>query len=108
MTTKATPTIRPIGDRVLLRRHEDAEQISDGVIIPDRAKETPQNATVIAIGMGRKTDKGILLPSGLAIGDTVIFGQYDGDEVRLGDVAYTIIREDDILGILTDSDGAAI
>lgn len=99
---KDTQAIKPIGDRVLLRRNEEIDQASNGIFIPDSAKEKPQRATVVAVGTGRKTDKGVLVPIELEIGDTVIIGQYSGDEVRLGDITYTLIREDEILGILTD------
>ena len=93
---------RPLGDRILLRRHKETEQFNNGVVIPDRAREKPQKATVIAIGSERKTDKGVLLTNELKVGDTVMLSQYGGDEVRLGDVTYTLLPEDDILGILTD------
>ena len=95
--------IKPIGDRVLIRFNEEAEQIRGGIIIPDRAKEKPQEATVVAVGSGGRTEDGALLPIEVNVGDTVLVTPYGGNEVRLDDIAYTIVRADDILGIMTEA-----
>ncbi len=92
--------IQPVGDRILIRYREDKEQVRGGVIIPDSAQEKPQEATIIAVGSGHRNKDGALTPFEVKVGDTVFVGKYSGAEVRLDDQKYTIVREDDILGIL--------
>jgi chaperonin GroES len=92
--------IRPVGDRILVQHVEDTEQIRGGVIIPDSAKEKPQEAKVIALGSGRKTKDGAVIAFEVKVGDTVLLGKFSGSEVKLSDQKYTLVREDEILGII--------
>ena len=92
--------IHPVGDRILIRHAEDKEQTRGGIIIPDSAKEKPQEAKVIALGSGRKDKDGKAIPFEVKVGDTVLVAKYGGAEVKLDDKKYTLVREDDILGIL--------
>jgi len=92
--------IRPVGDRILIQHIEEKEQIRGGVIIPDSAKEKPQEAKVIAVGSGRRETDGSLTPFEVKVGDKVLVAKYGGAEVKLDDKKYTLVREDDILGII--------
>jgi len=93
--------VRPLRDRVLLERvAEDEEQKIGGIIIPDTAKEKPQQGKVIAVGTGRVTDKGDVLPLDVKAGDTVLFGKYSGSEIKVDGKEYLIVREDEILGVV--------
>jgi chaperonin GroES len=92
--------IKPIGDRVLVRHLEDKEQVRGGIIIPDSAKEKPQEAEVIALGTGKKDDKGNLQAFEVKVGDRVLVSKYGGTEVKLEEQKYTLVREDDILGVI--------
>jgi chaperonin GroES len=92
--------IQPVGDRILIRHAEDKEQIRGGIVIPDSAKEKPQEAKVIALGSGRKNKDGTTTPFEVKVGDTVLVARYGGAEVKLDEKKYTLVREDDILGIL--------
>ncbi len=100
MATKNKPKIQPLGDRVLIQAVDEGEQIKGGIIIPDAAKEKPQEAKVVALGTGGKDDSGKTLPFSVKVGDTVIVSKYGGTEVKIDDESYTIVREDDILGIV--------
>jgi chaperonin GroES len=92
--------VRPLRDRVLVERLEEAEQQSiGGIIIPDTAKEKPQQGRVIAVGKGRVNDKGEVFPLDVKDGDTVLFGKYAGTEIKIDGREYLIIREDEILGV---------
>ena len=91
--------VRPLRDRVLVKRVEAQEQRIGGIIIPDTAKEKPQHAKVIAAGNGRVTDDGKTIPLDVKVGDHVLIGKYSGTEIKLGGEEYLIIREDEILGI---------
>jgi chaperonin GroES len=92
--------VRPLRDRVLVERLEEAEQKSiGGIIIPDTAKEKPQQGRVIAAGKGRVNDKGEVFPLDVKEGDTVLFGKYAGSEIKIEGREYLIIREDEILGV---------
>jgi chaperonin GroES len=94
--------IQPVGDRILIQHlGVDKEQVRGGIIIPDSAKEKPQEAKVIALGIGARTKAGLLLPFEVKVGDKVLVNKYGGAEVKLGEEKYTLVREDDILGILT-------
>jgi chaperonin GroES len=94
--------IRPLGDRVIVKRDEEAEQKSaGGIIIPDTAKEKPQRGTVIAVGTGALNDKGEKIPMEVKVGDQVLFGKYAGNEIKINGDEYLIIRENEILGIIT-------
>ena len=92
--------IRPLGDRILLKRIEEEDKSKGGIIIPDTAKEKPQEGRVIAVGKGRMLDDGKLVPPEVKKGDRVLFGKYSGTEVKLVGEEHLIVREDDILGIL--------
>jgi chaperonin GroES len=93
--------IRPVGDRILVQHIEEKEQVRGGVIIPDSAKEKPQEANVIALGTGTKGKDGTLTAFEVKVGDKVLVNKYGGAEVKLDDQKYTLVREDDILGVLT-------
>lgn len=93
------PKIKPVGDRILIRFSEEKEQIRGGVIIPDSAQEKSQEATVVALGSGRKGKHGKVFPFEVKVGDHVLVGKYGGAEVRLEEKKYTLVREDDILGV---------
>ena len=93
-------SLRPLHDRILVRRLEEEEQKQGGIIIPDTAKEKPQQATVLAVGTGRVTDDGKLQPLDVKAGDKIIFGKYAGTEVKIEGEELLIIREDDVLGVL--------
>jgi chaperonin GroES len=92
--------IRPLRDRVVVKRLEEGEQRVGGIIIPDTAKEKPQQGKVMAVGSGRLTDKGTLVPLDITIGDTILFGKYSGSEIKLGGVEYLIVKEDEVLGVI--------
>ncbi len=91
---------KPLQDRILVKRLEEKETKKGGIIIPDTAKEKPQEAEVIAVGTGKVTDDGTLQPMSVKVGDKILFGKYSGSEVKLGDEELLIMREDDVLGIL--------
>ena len=92
--------LKPLHDRILVRRLEEEEQKQGGIIIPDTAKEKPQQATVLAVGTGRITDDGKVQPLDVKQGDKVVFGKYAGTEVKIDGEDLLIIREDDVLGVL--------
>jgi chaperonin GroES len=92
--------IRPIGDRVLVKHLDDKEQVRGGIIIPDSAKEKPQEAEVIALGTGKRTDDGKIQAFEVKVGDRVLVSKYGGTEVKLEEQKYTLVREDDILGVI--------
>ena len=92
--------LRPLRDRVLVERIEEPEQKVGGLYIPDSAKEKPQQGTIVAVGAGRLTDKGEVVPLELKVGDTILFGKFAGAEVKLDGKEYLIIREEEVLGVL--------
>jgi len=92
--------IKPIGDRVLVKHVEEKEQSRGGIIIPDSAKEKPQEAEVIALGTGKKDDKGVVQPFEVKVGDRILISKYGGTEVKIEDEKYVLVREDDILGVI--------
>ncbi|SVE03021.1 uncharacterized protein METZ01_LOCUS455875 [marine metagenome] len=94
------PNITPLGDRVLVKSVEEDEQVKGGIIIPDSAKEKPQEAKIIALGTGKKDDDGNDVPFQVKVGDVVLVSKYGGTEVKFDDEIYQLLREDDILGIL--------
>jgi chaperonin GroES len=91
---------RPLNDRILVKRLEEKEAKRGGIIIPDTAKEKPQEAEVIALGPGKRTKDGALQPMAVKVGDKILFGKYSGTEVKLDDEEYLIMREEDVLGVL--------
>jgi chaperonin GroES len=92
--------IRPLHDRVLVKRSETQEQVRGGIIIPDTAKEKPQEAEVIAVGPGKLTDEGKRSPMDVQTGDRILMGKYSGSEIKLDDIDYVILREDEILAVI--------
>ena len=96
----STMKIRPLGDRILLKRIEEEDKSKGGIIIPDSAKEKPQEGKVVAAGKGRLLDDGKLVPLEVKKGDRVLFGKYSGTEVKLVGEEHLIVREDDILGVI--------
>ena len=92
--------IRPLHDRVLARRVEEQEQMRGGIIIPDTAKEKPQEAEIIAVGPGKIQEDGKRLPMDVNSGDRVLIGKYSGSEIKIEDEEYVILREDEILAVL--------
>jgi chaperonin GroES len=92
--------IRPLYDRIVVRRKEAKEQVRSGIIIPDTAKEKPQEAEVIAVGEGKFNEAGTRMKLDVKKGDTVLIGKYSGTDIKLDDVEYTILREDEVLAIV--------
>ncbi len=92
-------TIRPLHDRVIIKRLDEEEQIRGGIIIPDTAREKPQQGEVIAAGEGKFREDGTRQPLDVKAGDRVLFGKYGGSEVKIDDEEYLIMREDEILGV---------
>jgi len=99
--------VRPLHDRILLKRIEEKESIKGGIIIPDTAKEKPQEGLVIAVGNGKILENGTKISLEVKDGDHVLFGKYSGTEIKVDDTDYLILREDEILGILATSGKAA-
>ena len=91
---------RPLHDRVLVERLESEETTPGGIILPDTAKEKPQQGKIIAVGSGKRTEDGKVLPLELKAGDTILFGKYSGSEIKIDGVEYLIMREEDILGVI--------
>ena len=92
--------VRPLHDRIIVQRIEEAEQRVGGIIIPDSAKEKPQQGKVIAVGKGRIEKDGKITPLDVKAGDTVLFGKYAGQEIKLDGQEYLIIREEEVLGVI--------
>ena len=92
--------VRPLHDRILIKRVEEEQKTSGGIIIPDTAKEKPQEGRVIAVGNGKVTDEGKVIPLEVSVGDRILFGKYSGSEITLDGEEHLIIREDDVLAIL--------
>lgn len=91
---------KPLGDRVLLKQLEAKEQTKGGIVIPETAKEKPQEGEIIAVGTGKKDDDGKVITMSLKSGDKVLYGKYSGTEITIDSEEYLIIREDDVLGIV--------
>ena len=91
---------RPLGDRVLVKRIKEEERTKGGIVIPDTAKEKPQEGMVVAVGKGKYSEEGKLIPIEVKAGDKILFGKYSGSEVKLDGEEHMIMREEDILGIL--------
>lgn len=92
--------IRPLQDRIIVKRIEEEEKTKGGIIIPDSAKEKPMEGKVIAVGTGKILENGTKQPLEVKQGDRILFGKYSGTEVRIDEVEHLIMREDDILGII--------
>jgi chaperonin GroES len=98
---------RPLHDRIVVKRIEEQETIRGGIIIPDSAKEKPQEGEVIAVGNGKKNEDGKVLPLDVKAGDRILFGKYSGNEIKLDGEEYIIMREDEVLGVLDAAPKAA-
>jgi len=92
--------VRPLYDRIIVKRSEEEESTRNGIFIPDSAKEKPQQGEVVAVGRGRRLDDGQIVPLDVKTGDRVLFGKYTGSETKVEGTEYTIMREDDVLAIL--------
>ncbi|HWB82692.1 MAG TPA: co-chaperone GroES [Bryobacteraceae bacterium] len=92
--------LRPLHDRVLVKRLDEGEQVRGGIIIPDSAKEKPQQAEVRAVGNGKLLDTGERVAPEVKAGDRILFGKYSGSEIKIDGTEYLILREDEILGVL--------
>ena len=95
--------LRPLHDRVLVRRLEEDERSSGGIIIPDTAKEKPMQGEVLAVGTGARNDKGEITPLDVKTGDRILFGKWSGTEVKIDDDELVIMKESDIMGIIEES-----
>ena len=98
--TNSIMNIRPLHDRIVVKRIEGQETTRSGIIIPDSAKEKPQEGEVMAVGHGKRLESGELVALDVKVGDHVLFGKYSGSETKLEGTEYIIIREDDVLGVL--------
>jgi chaperonin GroES len=92
--------IKPLGDKILVKPIEQKEVKKNGIIIPDTAKEKPQEGEVIAIGTGKKTDECKTIPFDVKKGDKILFGKYSGTEIKIDNIEYLIMSQDDVLGII--------
>ena len=93
--------IRPLYDRIVVKRLDDqAEQVLNGIIIPDSAKEKPQEAEVVAVGKGKRSEDGKLIPLDVAVGDKILFGKYSGSDIKVDGQEYLIMREDEVLAVI--------
>jgi len=92
---------KPLGDRLLVKPKESEEKTKSGIVLPDSAKEKPQEGLVISVGEGGRDDKGIRIPMDVKVGDTVLYSKYAGTEVKIDSVEHLIIRENDVLAIIT-------
>ena len=99
--------IRPLYDRIVVKRIEEQETVRGGIIIPDSAKEKPQEGEVVAVGNGKRLEDGKLVPLDVKVGDRILFGKYSGSDIKLDGEEYMIMREDEILGILDKEPVAA-
>ena len=99
-STSVTTTFTPLHDRILVRRLEEGETIRGGIIIPDTAKDKPQEGEVIAVGKGKSNDEGKVFPLAVKAGDRILFGKYAGTEIKIDGEEYLIMREEEVLGIL--------
>ena len=92
--------VKPLGDRILVKRHDATEEVRGGIIIPDSAKEKPLEAEVMAVGDGKKSDNGDTIPMTVKVGDIILLGKYAGTEVKLNDIEHIILREDEVLAVI--------
>ena len=99
--------VRPLHDRVIIKRVEEQETVRGGIIIPDTAKEKPQEGEVVAAGSGKRLENGQVIPLEVKAGDRVLFGKYSGTEIKLDGEELLILREDEILGIIASNGASA-
>ncbi|HJY26443.1 MAG TPA: co-chaperone GroES, partial [Pyrinomonadaceae bacterium] len=92
--------IRPLHDRVIVKRIEEGEQVRGGIIIPDTAKEKPQEGEVVAVGAGAKSEEGKITPLDVKAGDKILFGKWSGTEVKIEGTEYLILKESDVMGVV--------
>ncbi len=92
--------IRPLYDRIVVRRVEETETIKGGIIIPDTAKEKPQEAEVVAVGKGKRLEDGKVVALDVKVGDRILFGKYSGNDIKIDGNEYLIMREDEVLGVI--------
>ncbi len=97
--------IRPLHDRIVVKRIDEKETMRNGIVIPDSAKEKPQEGEVIAVGRGKRLEDGKLVSLDVKAGDRVLFGKYSGSDTKVDGTEYIIMREDDILGVLSEAGG---
>lgn len=97
--------IRPLHDRVVVKRIEAGEAMQGGLYIPDSAKEKPEQGEVVAVGKGKRTRNGKLAAMGVEVGDRILFGKYSGSDIKLDGAEYLIMREDEVLGVLAECNG---
>jgi chaperonin GroES len=95
--------IRPLYDRIVVKRIEEQETTRNGIVIPDSAKEKPQQGEVLAVGHGKRLEDGLLVALDVKVGDRILFGKYSGTETKVVGTEYIIMREDDVLGILDEA-----
>jgi chaperonin GroES len=95
--------LRPLYDRILVKRTEEKEQVKGGIIIPDSAKEKPQSGFVIAAGKGKRLESGQMVPLDVKAGDQILFAKYSGSEVKIDGAEFLIMREDEVLGIVEEA-----
>ena len=98
--TSVTTTFTPLHDRILVRRLEEGETVRGGIIIPDSAKEKPQEGEVVSVGKGKSNDEGKVFPLDVKAGDSILFGKYSGTEIKIDGEEFLIMREEEVLGIL--------
>lgn len=94
--------LKPLADRILIRPLEARDQTKGGIVLPDTAKEKPQEGEIVAVGEGKRSDEGKVIPLSLKVGTKVLYGKYSGTEVTIDGEEYLIIREEDVLGIIED------
>jgi chaperonin GroES len=99
--------IRPLYDRIVVKRLEEKEQMQGGLYIPDTAKEKPQEGEVVAVGKGKRLEDGKVIPLDVTVGDKILFGKYSGSDIKIDGEEYLIMREDEVLGILDTAQKAA-
>jgi chaperonin GroES len=92
--------IRPLYDRIVVKRIEQGEEVQGGLYIPDSAKEKPQEGEVVAVGKGKRLEDGRVVPLDVQVGNRILFGKYSGSDIKLGGDEYLIMREDEVLGII--------
>lgn len=93
--------VKPLNDRILVKRIDPEEKVKGGIIIPDTAKEKPLEGKVVAVGTGRLDDSGKRIPVEVKVGDRVLIGKYAGTEIKIEDVEHVIVREDEVLGVIS-------
>jgi chaperonin GroES len=98
--------VRPLHDRIIVQRLEEGEQVVGGIIIPDTAREKPQQGKVIAAGRGKVKEDGKVIPLDVKEGDTILFGKYSGQEIKIDGEEYLILREDEVLAVLEETAAA--